>query len=416
MLNRLRRFIGRFINKTSTVNNEPLNKVSLIVIILIDIVILTNVFAGLSDISQWYIDPIAASPCYSEWNSYRTNQSPDRDFQAARSALSLNRTYESSFRQRYQQAETGHLGKVTETCLTYADYKDKVYTADNQAKLKTIDQKQTSIVKLEEANSTIRSQYDSTLLEKIAGQPREQSINAVGAEKAKQELDQNNLKITALKQEIATLKQTLLAKPNVASFLSFLKDAASFSQVESAFKSASFWYPSIQLIFQAVFLLPLIAIALFVHNMAQHRGYGLIALMSWHLLVIFLIPLVLKVFEFLQIGVLFQFIFDIIRVLLGGLLFLVSYVYILLIPVIGFGIIKFFQRIVFNPKLQAAGRVQKSRCIRCAKRLQPTDTHCPHCGYGQYVECHACHNLTHKLLPYCRECGTPQGGREGGGE
>lgn len=416
MLSRLRRFIGRFINKTSTVNNEPLNKVSLIVIILIDIFILTNVFAGLSDISQWYIDPFAASPCYTEWSSYRANKSPDRDFQATYSALSINRTYESSFRQRYQQAETGHLGKVTETCLTYADYKDKVYTADNQTTLKAIDQKQTTITKLEAANSTIRSQYDSTLLEKIAGQPREQSINAVGAEKAKQELDQNNQKITSLKQEISALKQTLLAQPNVVSFLSFLKDDTRFSQVESTFKHASFWYPSIQLVFQALFLLPLIAIALFVHTIAQRRGYGLIALISWHLLVIFLIPLVLKVFEFLQVGVLFQFIFDIIRVLLGGLLFLVSYVYILLIPLVGFGIIKFFQRIVFNPKLQAAGRVQKSRCIRCAKRLQPTDLHCPHCGYGQYVECHHCHTLTYKILPYCRECGTPQEGSRGVGE
>ncbi|MEH2361372.1 MAG: hypothetical protein V7K58_16980, partial [Nostoc sp.] len=104
----------------------------------------------------------------------------------------------------------------------------------------------------------------------------------------------------------------------------------------------------------------------------------------------------------------FQFIFDIISAILGGLLFLISYVYILLIPVIGFGIIQFFQKFVFNAKVQAASRVQKSRCVNCAKKIQHLDTYCPHCGYYQYIECQNCHNLTYTHLPYCKHCGTSQ--------
>ena len=79
-----------------------------------------------------------------------------------------------------------------------------------------------------------------------------------------------------------------------------------------------------------------------------------------------------------------------------------------MIPLIGFGIIKFFQTIVFNPKGQAANRFQKSRCVECAKKIRPQDPHCPHCGEYQYVECGNCHQLTYKHLSYCKHCGTSQ--------
>jgi RNA polymerase subunit RPABC4/transcription elongation factor Spt4 len=149
-------------------------------------------------------------------------------------------------------------------------------------------------------------------------------------------------------------------------------------------------------------------VALFIHRLALRKGYGLIALISWHLLVIFFVPLTFKIFEFLQVNVIFQFIFDIISKLLGGLLFLVSYVYILLVPLVGFGIIKFFQKFVFNAKVQVINRVQNSQCIRCAKKIRHQDLYCPYCGYHQATECQNCHTLTYQHLPYCRECGSPQ--------
>lgn len=413
MFARIRRLLRQFFSKSGTVNNEPLNKVSLIVIILIDIFILVNVFTGLDDISRWHMSPSEAYPCYSDWKTFQTQTEQtqtevNRDYDALRSSLSYATNSEFSFQSNYQSAQVGHLGKVSATCLQYASYKDKINNPANQALLKTIDQKNTSINVLTQRNRVIQAQYDSTLLEKIAGQPRGQSINLVGAEKAKQEIDSNNLKIAALKKDSSILKKQLLEKPESTTFLALLKDKRSFEEVEKGFKQASFWYPSIQFAFQALFLLPLILSALFVHRFAQRKGYGLAALMSWHLLVIFCIPLLFKVFEFLQVGVLFQFFADVVSALFGGLLFLVSYLYILLIPLFGFGIIKFFQRFVFNAKLQAANRVQKSRCVRCAKKIRLQDPYCPHCGYYQYIECSNCHEFTYKHLPHCNHCGHVQ--------
>ncbi|MFM8005125.1 MAG: hypothetical protein ACKO86_09295, partial [Dolichospermum sp.] len=140
-----------------------------------------------------------------------------------------------------------------------------------------------------------------------------------------------------LKQEIANLQNQLLNKPESINFLSFVNDETKFNQVAKSHQDASFWYSSIQFLFQSIFLLPLILVALLVNNFSQRQGYGLISLISWHLLVIFLIPLVLKIFEFLQIGVIFQYLSDLINRLFAGLIFLLRYLYILVIPVLGFG-------------------------------------------------------------------------------
>ncbi|MFM7407288.1 MAG: hypothetical protein ACKO3K_11650 [Cuspidothrix sp.] len=407
MFNRIRRLVGQFFNNSRTVNNEPLNKVSLIVIILVDIFILINVFTGLNNISEWHLSPYQAYPCYSQWSVYQKETNKNKDYQIIRNSL-LSSSNGQSIRQRYADAEVGHLGKVSPICLSYGEAKDKLNNPPNQQVIKTIDQTQNKITRLQSTNSTIRQQYDSTLLEKIAGQSSENSINQVRAEKAKQELEANNQKIANFKSEISSLENQLLTKPESINFLSFLKDETKFNELQTGYKDASFWYPSIQLIFQSIFLLPLILIALLVNNFSQRKNYGLVALISWHLLVIFLIPLILKIFQFLQIGVIFKSLFNIISFLFGGLVFLISYAYILLIPVVGFGMIKLFQTVVFNPKVQAVSRIQKSRCIRCGKKIRPQDSYCPHCGYYQYVECHNCHQLTYKELPYCHHCGADQ--------
>jgi hypothetical protein len=416
MFTRLRRVAGRLFDRSRTINNEPLNKMSLIVIILVDLFILTNVFTGLGDISRWHLSPSEAYPCYAEWDNYRTEKAIDKDYNFVRKSVTgkdRNDEYGSyppqvNLTQKYQKDTKDRLGNISNTCFDYAGIRDKINTVENQKTVATIDRKQADISKLGSANQTIKSQYDSSLLEKIAGQQRDRSINQVGAEKAKQTLEQNNLKISTLTKETNDLKNLFIAKPESAAFISLLKDNNKFTPLKNGYQQASFWYPSIQFGFQFAFLLPLILGALVINNFAQRRGYGLIALITWHLLVIFLIPLLFKVFEFLQIGAIFKFFSDIVHALFGSLLFLVSYIYILLVPLLGFGLIKFFQEFVFNSKIQTAKRVQKSQCVNCAKKIRSIDIYCPHCSTYQLRECPNCHQLTYKDLPYCNQCGHTQ--------
>ncbi len=414
MFARMRRVLSRLFDRSRTINNEPLNRMSLVVIIFVDLFILTNVFTGLDDISRWHLSPAQAHPCYSEWNSYhQTTGNKDYDIVRKAAIAQTNENMDGSdpklsTRETYEQDAKNHLGNIASICLDYAEIRDKVNTPENRKIVSTIDRQQVDIGKLEAANQTIKSQYDSSLLEKIARQTRDRSINQVGAEKAKQTLDQNNLKISGLKLETTNLKNILVAKPESIAFTSLLKDNTKFSPLKSSYRQASFWYPSIQFGFQAAFLFPLILGASLINNFAQRRGYGLIALISWHLLVIFLIPLLFKVFEFLQVGVIFTWISEFIYRIFGSLLFLISYIYILLVPLLGFGLIKVFQKFVFNSKIQTATRVQQSQCINCARKIRASDIYCPHCSTYQLSECQTCHQLTYKGLPYCNQCGHAQ--------
>lgn len=407
MFRQFRRRLRHFFRKTRTVNNEPINKVSLVVIILVDIFILINVFFGLNDIGNWPISPNQEFPCYSNWVAYRQSTAENKDFELLQEALRQSQN-NFSLSENYRLLTENHLGQVSGVCSQYANYHDALDTPENQQRITEIQQRQTTIAELENQNQQIRNQYDSTLLEEIAGQPSELSINQVEAAEAKQTLDRNTAQIASLRSEIEGLQAELVASETGQQFLTLLQDDAQFATLEARYDRANFWHPTVEIFFQGLFLVPLLAIAWAIHRFAQNRDYGLVALLSWHLLVIFTVPLIVKLFQILQVGALFNVLTEIVSFILGGLLFLVSYFYILLIPLIGFGLIKFFQKVVFNPKVQAAGRVQKGRCLRCAKKLQLGDHHCPHCGYHQFKECRTCHQQTYRLLPHCRECGAPQ--------
>ena len=415
MIATLQRYLSQFFNRSTTIKNQPLNKFSLIVIIIVDIFILINIFMGLDSIGQWYLNPSLTYPCYQDWQEYRQQTKTDKDYQFLAQRIVLESEQfvpesEQSFslEQQFRQTEQGHLGSVSPICLNYAQYQDQLQTPSNQTLLETIKQTQFQIDYLERANQTIRKQYDSTLLEKIAGQAPRKSINTVSAEQAKQKLAQNQQKITDLNQKVKQLTQDLREKPENLRLITFLNQEETFNQVKQGYETASFWYPSLQFFFQLLFLIPLIAIALFIHTSAIRQDYGLVALVSWHLLVIFLIPLLLKIFDFLQFGFIFRWIFDLVKAIAGELLFVVSYFYIIIIPLIGFGIIKIGQTLLFNPKSQVINRIQKSRCSQCAKKIHPQDAYCPYCGHYQYVECPQCHSLTYQQLPYCKQCGASQ--------
>ena len=121
---------------------------SLIVIILVDLFILTNVFTGLDDISRWHLSPAQAHPCYSEWNSYhQTTGNKDYDIvRKAAIAQTNENVYSSapklSTRETYERDAKNHLGNIASICLDYAGIRDKVNTPENQKIVSTIDRQQ----------------------------------------------------------------------------------------------------------------------------------------------------------------------------------------------------------------------------------------------------------------------------------
>ena len=401
MISFLKKIGKNIIRKSTYLQQTPLNKVSLVILIIIDIFVLSNVFIGLGSISAWPLNPSEELPCYSPYQSYHTSTN--------KNTVELNVTIIQNLadpnRSSPNVKEENRLGKVSNLCTNYAKLEKEVKNPET-IKLNTdINQLNDQVSALEDNIKTLKSQYESTLLEKIAKQDPKKSINQAKADEIKGKIDNLNQEIIKKRKEITAKKNQLIQHPTAVNYLKVLNDSAEYDRINKAYQSAAFWYPNKLFVLQILFLFPLIIIGYFWHSKSTAKNQGLQSLISWHLLLIFCIPLIFKFFEFIQFGNLVRVVIDVILVLVGGLQFIASYLLILIIPLIGFGLIKFMQTFIANPQVQAKNRIQLQRCINCNFKLQLGDEFCPNCGFNQYIECTNCHHKTYKFTPYCRSCG-----------
>jgi predicted RNA-binding Zn-ribbon protein involved in translation (DUF1610 family) len=404
MFSFVKRLFRQLIRRSTHIQHESINKSSIIILILVDIFVLFNVFNGLNNIAQLPLSPQEEFPCFSAYEHYQADkQKGTFDFNTATIESIIDVDYKSpSFLDDKQRSR---LGKVSGLCENVSRLSKQINTTEN-IKLKTsINQDRTLISRLNQETETLRRQYDSTLLEKIAGQSSQKSINQASADQVKPKIDANNAEIAVQKKLILEKQTKLVQQPSSQEYLKRLNDASDYKEIQKAYRSAQFWHPNKQLFLQTAFLLPLIALAYFVNTAASKKNKGVIALISWHLLVIFCIPLLIKFFEFVQFGNLLGVVIEGLTTLLGGLLFITSYLLILIIPLAGFGLIKFLQKFVFNPKVQARNRIQNVRCINCNFKLGVGDEFCPSCGFNQFVDCSNCHQKTYKFTSFCKHCG-----------
>lgn len=405
MFSFLKRASRNLIHKSTYIQHEPINKVSLVILILIDIFVLFNVFSGLNSISQWPLSPSEEYPCFLPYQNYHIAEK--KGTFAFKVSTIENLIEQNKYPLPSPAANSNRLGQVSNICGDYIRVSKAVNTPETVNLKTSIDKLRNEVASLKQENQTLQSQYNSTLLEKIAGQAPDKSINKVAADRVKSEID-NNKKLIANKEKQITEQQTkLIQHPATDAYLKLIDNTSDYQKLKQVYDKAAFWYPNQQLMLQTLFLLPLILIGYFWHSTALRKNYGLQALLSWHLLLIFCIPLLIKFFEFIQFGNLIGGALELIISLVGGLVFVASYALILIIPLLGLGLIKLLQAWVFNSRVQAKKRIQKVRCINCSSQLRLSDEFCPYCGFEQYVECLKCHHKTYKFTNYCSSCGHP---------
>lgn len=397
---------NRLVRKSTQIHHEPINKISIVILILIDIFVLMNVFSGLGSIAEWPLTPSEEFPCYATYEKYQTDKRKGTfDFNASTVENIIN---ERNLYPNIRTISPKRLGSSSNLCTESIRLEKEISSSGNIKLKQSIDRDRNKISGLIQENRILQSQYDSSLLEKIAGQSRQKSINITSSDQTKAKIDTNNEKIKETKEKVKEKQTNLIKDPTVESYLRLLNDVSQYSKVKSAYQSVQFWYPNKILLLQTLFLLPLIVIAYLWHAVSTRKDKGLQALLSWHLLLIFCIPLLIKFFEFLQFGNIVRVVLESITALLGGLLFIASYGLILIIPLFGFGLIKFLQVFIFNPRVQAKNRIQKVHCLRCNSKLRLGDEFCPFCGFEQYVDCANCHQKTYKLANFCNACGHQQ--------
>jgi len=389
----------RFQQRLTSLDKQPLSRATLVVIIFLDLFILTSIFDGLADHTAQLAGPDQRVPplCRSlvidgEWNP--TNRLD-----------SLARMVSAYQANPYREAVRGDRGQRHPLCApivgAYESIRDDAGLARNLQESRRL-RKETQDLRAE--LERMKGAYDTTLLETIAGkQPQDKNTTAIRKTMAE--------RTAALNERVgrqALLDASIEQDPRVRALfdrVANLSDAQR-SALRDELRRLNFWYPAKRLGMEMLFLLPLLAAFYLWNAKSITAARPFQTLVSSHLLVVVLIPVLFKIVEL---------VYDIIpRKLLRQLiellesLKLVAVWHYLLIGtaiVVALGLIVLFQKKLFSREKLLQRRIAKGLCQACGQQLPPDSAYCPTCGTAQFRTCSRCNAPTHVHGRYCRACG-----------
>jgi len=394
---------GRVKRHLTSLDNQPLGKAALVIVLFLDLFILTAIFNGLGEHPRQLSTPDEYIPqaCREmvidrTWNP--TNRIEHLSYLVVASSSSYYYRPVEKQKQRHP------------SCSPYLDLLDQI--KNDKALVSTFEERNRAEREAQELQRKIeqlKGAYDTSLLETIAQQPEP----ATEVDATRTEFKQKTGTLNSLKIRTAELEAVIDANQKVALLWTKLqRSQATDRQVLLAeLRSLNFWYPVKKLGMQLLFLLPLFAVFYLWNSASIKNSRGLQTLVSSHLLVVSFIPIFCKIIET---------IYDIIpKKLLHKLIALLTSLKLVaiwhyLIMALGIAaalfLIYIFQKKLFSRDKLMERRIMKGECQQCGKHLPNGARACPFCGAAQFKPCSACNGPMHMQGKYCQQCGTPSEG------
>jgi hypothetical protein len=205
--------------------------------------------------------------------------------------------------------------------------------------------------------------------------------------------------------QIANIDQEINSNQKVVTLWGIIDKAASSQEtIIKAFRGSRFFFPIYEVLFQFLFLLPLLVVFyLWYKKSTKNR---LQALLSTHLLVVVSIPIFLKIVQLILDIIPRQIIKKFIDLLNSlNLIAIWYYLVIGLAIAVSILLIYFLQKHLFNREKIVEKRIRNRVCVDCGKKLPDRDQYCTSCGASQYKVCPECSQNTYVNSNFCRECG-----------
>lgn len=385
---------------TSVSKEEPLNKLSLTAIIILDVIILNLLFAGLSDHTNQlttlneYMPPEARSALIDQdWTPANRISKLQPLILADRNNLRYR--YKSPFKESRIKLMHPTAREFFEQTKTLAENSTLHTLFLNRQK--TVGERQ----KVERAFDKAKSSYDTQLLENIANATKSsQNSTATAAQQYAANMDR-------LTENIRALEQKINKAPGIQKLWTITSPSnAERDQIVEQYKRFQFWFPLKELAWQLLFLLPIFGIFYWWNSRSIKKDNPIQRLLSSHLLVIASLPIILKVLELVLDLIPRHFLKNLFELLQSlRLMALWNYFIIFATIAIGLTLVCFIQRKLFNKQKMMQKRLAKGNCTACNKKLPPEATFCPFCGKGRLDECPACHQNTPIGGTFCMHCG-----------
>jgi hypothetical protein len=377
-------------------DNQPLGKAALAVVILLDIFIFFSIFAGLDRHTGQLTDPHDYIPpacreivISGEWN--KANRL-ERLAGLVQTRVSLDEMREPP----------EHLHPVCAPLIRGIDeiveHKPlaNAFLAYGRLSREAHD--------VREKISDLKGPFDTALMESLARQEGRQ----IQAQAAGEELAKETAKLDSMLRILSASQAQLEQDARVTKLwktIDGLSDATR-QQVRDDLTRLTFWHPVKRIGMDLAFLLPLL-IVLAVWNSASIRGKrSARILVSSHLLVITALPVLLKVGELIY-EIIPKRLLQKVIALLESFKLVALWHYLMMAVAIGVALwlIYIFQRKLFSRDKLIAKRIARGMCQECGQPLAPGSRVCPLCGFNQYRNCGTCGNPTFVFGRFCRACG-----------
>lgn len=385
----------------TNLDNQPLSKATLVILLFLDIFILTAIFNGLDAHTRQLSTPQEYIPSACREMVIDRTWNPTNRIE---NLAQLVNGYNNSYYQRQLPAQRERHPACT-PYLTLLDQikNDTALAASFNERLQADREAQ----ELQRRIDQLKGSYDTALLEAIAQQP--EPATEVDATKA--EFKQKTSRLNSLKTTLAALNEQINNHPKVAALWAKLQNsqAGDRQTLLNELRTLNFWYPVKRFGMQMIFLLPLFAIFYAWNNASIRNSRGLQILVSSHLLGVSFIPIFFKLIEAIYDIIPKQLLHKLMALLTALKLVAIWHYLIIALAIAGaLLLIYIFQKKLFSREKLIERRIAKGECQQCGKRLPNGARACPYCGYQQFSPCPACGKPMHTQARHCWACGVGQ--------
>jgi len=381
-------------------DDQPLGKAALVIILGLDLFILISIFDGLSKHTAQLARPSVVIPTVcrdividGEWN--KSNRMERLAGIVVPHSTSTYRTHEKT-KARHP------------ICAPFLMELDRI------KKDKSLASSFGSIARLNQEARDLRAQierlkgpYDTALLETIARQKSTQTR----AESLKAELNKKTTDLNEISQSLTAAEASLVQDGRVRRLWSLIESVSQTDreQLRDELRQLNFWYPVKRLGMEMIFLLPLFAVFYLWNGASIRRNRTVQTLVSSHLMVVTALPVLFKVAELIYDILPKKLLHRLIEFLESlKLVALWHYIVIALAIAAALALVYLFQRKLFSREKMLQKRISRGQCQQCGRGLPRGSRACPFCGFGQFIACKHCQQPTHVHGRFCKECGQPQ--------
>jgi len=391
--------VQRFQQRLTRLDNQPISRASLVIILFLDFFILESIFIGVWEHTAQLTAPDEHIPALcrdivldEEWNP--TNQLE----QLARTVSA----FRTSHTRPDERAERKPLHAQCAPLIgAYRTIRDDPGLSRQLGDLVTLEKE---LGDLRSELARLKGTYDTALLEDIAGKEKEEARVAA----LRQALAEKTAAMEELVGRKSRLTEAIEQNERVRTLYVHVAGVTEGERtaLREDLRRLNFWFPVRQFGMDMLFLLPLFLVlyAWNARSIARNRPFQ--TLVSSHLLVVALIPAFFKLVELAYEILPWKLLRQVVELLESiKLVAIWHYLVIAAAVLAALALIVLFQRKLFSHEKLMQRRIARGQCQDCGLNLPAGSRYCTACGADQYRRCASCNELTHVHGKHCQACG-----------